>query len=59
MRTTPPLEATQVHHADVLGKAAAGGLEARRDAGLLVERTLRGGAFAAVVALAAGNVVEP
>ena len=48
----------EVHDADVLGKAAAGGLEARGDAGLLVERALRRGALAAVVALAAGNVVE-
>jgi hypothetical protein len=32
----------EVHHADVLGKAAAGGLEARGDAGLLIERALRG-----------------
>ena len=47
----------EVHHADVLGKAAAGGLKAGGDAGLLVERALRGRAFAAVVALAAGNVV--
>ena len=48
----------EVHDADVLGKAAAGGLEAGRGAGLLVERALRGGVFAAVVALAAGNVME-
>ena len=47
----------EVHDADVLGKAAAGGLEARRDAGLLVERALRGGSLAAVVALVAGDVV--
>ena len=48
----------EVHDADVLGKAAAGGLEAGRDAGLLVERALRGRLLAAVVALAAGNVME-
>ncbi len=48
----------EVHHADVLGKAAAGGLEARGGAGFLVERALRGRLLAAVVALAAGNVME-
>ena len=48
----------EVHHANVLGKAAAGGLEAGRDAGLLVERALRGRLLAAVVALAAGDVME-
>jgi len=46
-----------VHDADVLGEAAARGLKARGDAGLFVERALRGGSLAAVVALVAGNVM--
>ncbi len=47
-----------VHDADVLGKPAAGGLKARRDADLLIELALRRSLLAAVVALAAGHVME-
>jgi sterol desaturase/sphingolipid hydroxylase (fatty acid hydroxylase superfamily) len=45
------------HHADVFGKAAAGGFEASRDAGALVLRALGEGAVAAVMAIHARDVV--
>ena len=48
----------EIHHANVLGEAAAGRLEAGRGAGLLIERALRRSVLAAVVALAAGNMME-
>ena len=48
----------EVHHANVLGKAAAGRLKASSCAGFLVERALRWRVLAAVVARAAGNVME-
>jgi hypothetical protein len=53
----PAVVHDEVQHADVLREPAAGGLEASRDAGLLVERTLRGGSLAAVVALIAGHMM--
>jgi len=46
------------HDADVFGKPAAGGFKARGDADALVVVALGGGLVAAVVALAAGGVVE-
>ena len=46
-----------VHHADVLGEAAAGGRKAGGASDLLVDLALREGLLAAVVALAARNVV--
>ncbi len=46
-----------VHHPNVLRKAAAGGLKAGRGAHFLVDRALRKGLLAAVVALSAGNVM--
>ena len=46
-----------VHDADVLGEAAAGGSEACGAADLLVDLALREGLLAAVVAVAAGDVV--
>ena len=48
----------EIHHADVLCKAAAGRLETGRGAGLFIERALRGSLLAAVVALPAGYVME-
>ncbi len=46
-----------VHYANVLGEASAGGREAGSASHLLVDLTLREGLLAAVVALAAGDVV--
>ena len=57
-RTTPPIGDDKVQDANVLGKAAARRFESGSCASLLVERALRGSVFAAVVAFAAGNVVE-
>ena len=45
------------HHANVLRKAAAGGLKARGCANFFVDRALGKGPLATVVTLAAGNVV--
>ncbi len=46
-----------VHHADVLGEAAAGRRKARGASYLLVDLALREGLLAAVVAFAAGDVM--
>ncbi len=43
---------------DIFGETSAGGFKAGRAADMLVIRTLREGLFAAVIAIAAWNVVE-
>ncbi len=57
MRTVPRLD-NPVHHPDVLGESAAGGLEAGRAADFLVGLALGKHFMPAVVTLAARDVME-
>ena len=58
MRTTPFRANDPVHHPNVLGKSAAAGLIPGGCADFLVGRTLGENLVPAVIAIAAGDVME-